>query len=207
MKNRMREGKQMVTMGTPSVGAPSAQNDTWDSLDWNTINRRVKRLQVRIAQAVAQKRYGKVKALQWLLTHSFSAKAWAVRRVVRNRGGRTPGVDGILWRTARQKVQAIRSLKRRGYNPQPLRRITIPKRNGKRRPLSIPTLRDRAMQALYLLALNPVAEETADRNSYGFRIGRSIADAHMQCFNALAKRCSPLWVLEGDIESCLDTSS
>lgn len=197
----------MVTARTSRVGAPSALQDRWENLDWASIGGKVTRLQVRIAKAVAEKRYGKAKALQWLLTHSFNAKAWAVRRVVQNRGRGTPGVDGVTWKTPRQKMRAIRSLRRRGYKPRPLRRITIPKRNGKRRPLSIPTMKDRAMQALYLLALNPVAETLADRNSYGFRLGRSIADAHMQCFNSLAKGYSPQWVLEGDIEACFDRIS
>jgi RNA-directed DNA polymerase len=135
------------------------------------------------------------------------AKLWAVRRVVSNQGKRTPGVDKVLWKTPRQKMQAVRSLRRRGYKPLPLRRIYIPKRNGKRRPLGIPTMKDRAMQALYLLALLPVAEALADANSYGFRPRRSTADALGQCYCALAKGDSPQWVLEGDIESCFDRIS
>src|SRR6056297_4340929 len=101
---------------------------------------------------------------------------------------------------ARAKWRAARSLRRRGYKALPLRRIYIPKKNGKKRPLSIPVMTDRAMQALYKLALAPVAETTADGNSYGFREGRSCADAVAACFNALAKPNSAPWVLEGDIK-------
>jgi RNA-directed DNA polymerase len=83
-----------------------------------------------------------------------------------NKGKKTPGVDGVLWQGARAKWRAANSLHRRGYRPQPLRRIYIKKKNGKLRPLSIPTMYDRAQQALYKLGLAPVAETTADRNSY-----------------------------------------
>ena len=145
--------------------------------------------------------------MQWLLTHSRSAKLLAVKRVTDNKGAKTPGVDRKIWRTDRQKYQAVQDLKRRGYQPQPLRRLYIPKKNGKLRPLSIPTMQDRAQQALHALALTPVAETVADRNSYGFRQGRSCADAIGQCFIALAKSYAPLWVLEGDIKSCFDQIS
>ena len=142
--------------------------------------------------------------LQRLLTHSFSGKALAVRRVTENQGKNTPGVDQITWNTPHKKLNAIYSLRQRDYRPQPLRRIYIPKKNGKKRPLGIPVMKCRAMQALYLLALDPVAETTADPNSYGFRPQRSTADAIEQCFCALGKQKSAQWVLEGDIAGCFD---
>ncbi len=136
---------------------------------------------------------------QHLLTHSFYAKLLAVKRVTSNKGKKTPGVDGVLWKGARAKWRAACSLCRRGYKALPLRRIYIPKKNGKKRPLSIPVMKCRAMQALYKLALAPVAETTADGNSYGFREGRSCADAVQAGFNALNKPNSATWVLEADI--------
>lgn len=196
----------MTTAATAPIGASSTAMN-WDAIDWQTCHKRVRRLQMRIAKATRERRWGKVKALQWLLTHSLSAKLLAVRRVTQNRGRRTAGVDGVLWTTSRQKWQAARSLRRRDYRPQPLRRLYIPKRNGRKRPLSIPTLADRAMQALYLQALEPVAEMQVDRNAYGFRPHRSTADAIAQCFNLLSRKHSPQWILEGDIRACFDRIS
>jgi RNA-directed DNA polymerase len=190
-----------------SIGASSATSRDWKSLAWDKIRRPVRRLQMRIAKAIRENRHGKARALQWLLTHSRSAKFLAVNRVNENKGHRTPGIDRRVWRTDRQKFQAVNQLTRRGYHPQPLRRIYIKKKNGKLRPLSIPTMLDRAQQALHMLALAPVAETRADRNSYGFREGRSCADAIGQCFNALAKSYAPGWILEGDIKSCFDEIS
>ncbi len=124
--------------------------------------------------------------------------------MTQNQGAKTAGVDNILWQTAEQKWFAANKLVRRGYKPLPLRRIYIPKSNGKQRPLGIPTMHDRAQQALYLLALEPISETVADPNSYGFRPKRSAADAIGQCFNVLSHRHSSTWILEADIRSCFD---
>jgi RNA-directed DNA polymerase len=196
-----------TTVSDPSVGATTNTPVAWHQINWRQAERNVRRLQTRIAQATQAGKWGKVKALQRLLTHSLSGKALAIRRVTENTGKRTPGVDGIFWKTPEQKAEAIRTLNQRGYHPQPLRRVYIPKSNGARRPLSIPTMRDRAMQALYLLALDPVAETTADPNSYGFRRGRCAADAIEACFIALGRNDRAQWILEGDICSCFDRIS
>jgi RNA-directed DNA polymerase len=203
MENRLGEGRRRTAV--KAAGAPSTLK--WSAVDWRRVHKEVWRLQVRIAEAVRQGRWGKVRSLQRLLVRSRAAKLWAVRRVTTKKGKRTPGVDGVIWRGARQKLAAVEALKRRGYRPQPLRRVYIPKKNQKLRPLSIPTMKDRAMQALYLLALSPIAETSADPNSYGFRLRRSVADAWAQCFTALAKGYAPELVFEGDIESCFDRFS
>jgi len=190
-----------------SMCASSDKAAHWEQIDWAKCERQVGRLQARIVKATREGRWGKVKTLQRLLTHSFSGKALAVKRVTENQGRRTPGVDSVSWTTPASRLRAIGSLQCRGYRPLPLRRVYIPKANGKQRPLGIPTMKDRAMQALYLLALEPIAETAADPNSYGFRPKRSTADALQQCFNTLCRGCSPQWVLEGDIKGCLDGSS
>jgi RNA-directed DNA polymerase len=196
--------KQMMA---ERAGALIDDAGRWNSIDWKEAQGQVRRLQVRIAKAVKENRWNKVKALQYLLTHSFYAKLLAVKRVTSNKGRKTPGVDGVLWRGVRAKWRAVCSLRRRGYHPQPLRRIYIEKKNGKLRPLSIPTMYDRAQQALYKLGLSPVAETKADRNSYGFREGRSCADAVACAFNALSKPNSAPWIMEGDIRGCFDNIS
>ena len=190
-----------------AVGAVSREAAEWYAIDWHAIYRNVRRLQVRIVQATKESRWGKVRALQRLLTHSYSGKVLAVRRVTENAGKKTPGVDQEIWDTPEKKTQAVHALKRRGYQSQPLRRVYILKSDGKTmRPLGIPTMKDRAQQALYLLALAPVVETIADKNSYGFRQQRSCADAIEQCFKAL-RSANTQWILEGDIKSCFDKIS
>lgn len=194
------------TEKTTNACAPPATVE-WHQIDWVQVHRNVRRLQARIVKATKEGRWGKVKALQRLLTHSYSGKALAVNRVTENQGRKTPGVDGKTWSSPESKSQAVTSLKQRGYKPLPLRRIYIPKANGKKRPLGIPTMKDRAMQALYLLALDPIAETKADLNSYGFRKDRSCADAIGACYIALGNLASAQWVLEGDIKGCFDNIS
>lgn len=177
---------------------------SWTTIPWDVANQYVRRLQARISKAALEEDWRGVKRLQRLLVRSTSGKALAVRRVTENQGKRTPGVDKVLWSTAGSKWRAVQSLTTVGYKPSPLRRIHIPKANGGKRPLGIPTMRDRAMQALHWLALDPVAETHADLNSYGFRSHRSTADALTQCMNALNRSGSPEWVLEGDIKGCFD---
>ena len=192
-----------------STGASSAYDQTsWQSLPWPKIKAQVFRLQMRIAKATREGKKGKVRALQRILTHSFYGKCIAVKRVTSNRGSKTPGIDGILWRTNLQKIKAISEIKSRGYKPLPLKRIYIPKKQkSKFRALSIPCLKDRAMQTLWQLALQPIAEETADPNAYGFRLKRSTHDAIEQCFKSLGRKRSATWVLEGDIKACFDKIS
>src|SRR5258707_11288379 len=120
-----------MTANTPvqtdmDAGAVSHANAEWHTIDWHVAHKNVRRLQARIVQATKEGKWGKVKALQHLLTHSFSGKALAVKRVTENQGRKTPGMDGVTWLLPSQKMAAIHQLRQTGYHPQPLRRAYIP---------------------------------------------------------------------------------
>lgn len=177
----------------------------WKNIDWIKAEKEVNRLQIRIAKAVQEKKWNAVKRIQYLLTHSYYAKALAVRKVTTNKGKNTAGVDKELWTTAASKMRAVLTLSDKNYKAKPLRRVYIEKKGKKaKRPLGIPCMYDRAMQALYALSLEPIAEATADTRSFGFRKGRCCQDACEYIFTNLAKSNSAKWVLEGDIKGCFD---
>ncbi|MCU0995250.1 MULTISPECIES: group II intron reverse transcriptase/maturase [Stenotrophomonas] len=185
----------------------SSHLSNWHSINWKATSCAVSRMQARIAKAAKDKQWRRVTRLQKLLVRSTAAKATAVRRVTENQGRRTPGVDRATWSTPAAKWNAINSLQRKGYKAKPLRRIHIPKARGGTRPLGIPTMKDRAMQALYLYALDPVAEAYGDIHSYGFRSFRSTADAAAHLKTCLSTKTSSRWVMEGDIKGCFDNIS
>ena len=184
--------------GPPDAGA------LWSGIDWPRVRRHVSRLQARIVKAIKAGKWHRSRSLQRLLASSFYAKLLAVERICSNRGKQTPGVDGVVLKTAKSKWQQAQKLDAKDYKPQPLRRTYIPKKNGKRRPLGIPTQADRAEQALELLALDPVSECLADTCSYGFRKARSVHDAVARSFLSLSSQRKAHWVLEGDIRGCFD---
>lgn len=193
-----------VTDSSQVGSASSHAPEHWALIDWKLVYRNVRVMQKRLAKATQEGNWRRVKALQRMLTRSFSAKALAVKRVTENQGKKTAGVDGELWDTPQIKVATIAQLKKQRYRPLPLRRVYIPKSNGKERPLGIPTMRDRAMQALYLLALDPVLESVSDPNSYGFRKERCTADAMEQIFKQTCRKVSARWILDADIAGFFD---
>lgn len=201
-------GSDLRTDEASATGGPSPYG-SWETIPWDRVRGHVSRLQTEIANATTEGRAEDARKAQRMLTHSLDAKLLAVRTVTTSRGRHTPGVDGVTWDTPEAKLAAAKSLTNKGYRAKPLRRVRIPKRGkpGQTRPLGIPTMYDRAMQALHALALDPVAEATADRYSFGFRTGRCAQDACQKLFGLLSQRVSPQWVLEGDIKGCFDNIS
>jgi len=194
-----------TTDKTERLKDENALADQWESIDWAQVEKEVNRLQTRIAKATVKGDKNKVKRLQYLLTHSFYAKAYSVKKVTSNKGKNTSGIDKKLWSTSLSRMKAVLILTDKHYRAKPLRRVFIEKKGkNKKRPLGIPVMYDRAMQTLYALALEPIAETTGDHISFGFRKGRSAKDACEQIFNVLARDCSPTWILEGDIKGCFD---
>jgi len=181
---------------------------SWNQINWEQAELYINRLQTRIVKATRKKKWRLVKRLQYLIMKSFYGRAIAVKRVISNKGKNTPGIDGELWRSNETKERAIKELNVLTYRSLPLKRVFIKKYGKKeKRPLSIPTMRDRAMQSLALLGLEPIAETNADRVSFGFRKYRSTHDAMERGFSLLCNKYAPTWILEGDIKGCFDSIS
>ena len=179
------------------------RTEDWQTLPWKQYQRNVRRLQQRIYRAASRGDRGRVRSLRRLLLRSWSARCLAVRQVSQeNRGKNTPGVDGVAHLTPPQRLKLARRLPDLTHTPDRVRRGSIPKPHGEHRRLGIPTLRDRAGQALVKLTLEPEWEAKFESNSYGFRPGRSAHDAIEAVFNHI--RLKPKWVLDADIEKCFD---
>ena len=176
----------------------------WETIDWNKAKEIVNNLQSRIARAAKDRNWNKVSKLSRLLTRSFYARVLAVRKVSENKGSKTPGIDGVIWQSPADKMRAALQLTNKGYHAKPLTRKYIRKKNGKLRPLSIPTLYDRAMQTLHALALSPVESATSDKTSFGFKPYRSTKDAFAYLHTCISKKNAPQWIVEGDIKACFD---
>ena len=180
----------------------------WDSIDWETVEQSVAGMQMALAKvAYSRKRY-LIEQWQRAIVNSIDARLLAVRHVASTAGGR--GVDKVVWTSSKEKMAAALSLTAIGYRAMPARLLLVKSKNGKTRRIHIETWYDRAMQTLYALALDPVAESWGERKSYAFRKGRSHFDAHAALERAFDSRfyhyyeTAPEWALVADIRQCYE---
>lgn len=174
----------------------------WNNINWKQAESDLAILQYEILKAHRNEDCNRVLTTQHALVRSFAARCLAIRKVTSNRGGLTPGVDGISYNTDSKKFAAVHTVKDlSNYKADPVRRVYIPRPDGKKRPLGIPSIKDRVVQTLYLFALDPIAEELADTRSYGFRMYHGVHD----CVTYLKLVCGSFTatrrhVLDADIE-------
>ncbi len=191
-----------------NLARETKDSQLWDEISWRKSYRIVRNLQTRIFKATQQDNYKKVRQLQKLLLPSHSNILTSVRKVTQiNQGKNTPGIDKQLALTKSERGKLVEALSSLGnlWKPQPVRRIYIPKKNGKKRPLGIPTIIDRCLQNIHKNALEPEWKAKFESTSYGFRPGRSTHDAMTKIFNSImGQNAKKLWVVEGDIKGCFD---
>lgn len=186
----------------------------WSQINWQKVEQAVLRMQRRIFMAKVKGDARGMESLQRLLASSRSAKLLAIRKVGQESSGRkTPGIDGVVSNSGADRERLFKDgLSLKGYVPSPVRRVFIPKANGKLRPLGIPTMKDRVMQCIVKLALEPEWEAVFEPNSFGFRPGRSVHDAAVAVKRGLGaegagranQRSRCCWVLDADIKSFFD---
>jgi len=177
--------------------------EQWRTVPWNKFDKQIRKIQERIYKASFRNDLKEVRALQKVLVGLPAAKLIAVRRISQdNRGKKTPGVDGIASLSTAQRVKMVKELELDG-TADSIRRVFIPKPDGRQRPLGIPTMKDRAKQTLLLMALEPEWEARFEPNSYGFRPGRSSQDARAAICQTLKQKAK--YVFDGDIEQCFPT--
>ena len=184
----------------------TAKTTEWHEVNWQRAYHNVRNLRRRIFKATESKDWRKVRNLQRLMLRSYSNILLAVRKATQdNKGKKTAGVDRVLVKTPRKRGQMVDDIiNNQDWKPKPVRRVYIPKSNGKKRPLGIPTIRDRCLQAIVKNALEPSWEAQFEGISYGFRPGRSTQDAIGKIYSAIRPNTKKKWVVDADISGCFD---
>jgi RNA-directed DNA polymerase len=183
------------------------ENSDWHNVNWRKANRIVRQLRQRIFKATQNGDIKRVRSLQRLMLRSYSNVLLSVRKATQdNQGRKTAGVDRVLVKTPLQRMKLTNDLaiNNNDWQPKPARRLYIPKSNGKNRPLGIPTIRDRCLQAIVKNALEPYWEAKFEGSSYGFRPGRSVHDAIGKIYLSTRPNGTKKWVVDADISGCFD---
>ena len=187
------------------ANGPGRRTD-WDTVDWRRAHRIVRSLRSRIFRATREGDIKTVRSLQKLMLRSYSNILLSVRRVTQtNAGKNTPGVDKVAVKTPRARGQLVDHLATfQPWRARPIRRVSIPKSNGKQRPLGIPTIQDRCLQAMVKNALEPEWEARFEGSSYGFRPGRGCQDAIGKIYLLCRPHKRKKWILDTDIQGAYD---
>jgi RNA-directed DNA polymerase len=186
--------------------SPAQPRCDWHSTDWCQAVEFVRKLRQEIFRAARQGDLKKVRTLQRIMLRSYENRVMAVRRVTQtNRGKNTPGVDKVVLKTPAARGRLVDRLGEfEPWKPLPARRVYIPKADGRQRPLGIPVIMDRALQAMVKNALEPYWEALFEDSSYGFRPGRGCHDAIQRVYNLASAKGNRRWVLDADIKGAFD---
>ncbi len=197
-----------ATADTGVVNGPEDLGFSWDTVRWRQVEAQVRRLRQRIFTATREGDLKRVRNVQKLMLRSFANTLVSVRRVTEINAGRlTAGIDRKVVTTSREKTELVGWIHRQSqpWRARPVRRVYVPKANGKQRPIGIPVIMDRVLQARVVNALEPEQEAHFEPKSYGFRPGRSVHDAIEAIFNtACGKDAKRLWVLDADLRAAFD---